>query len=72
MLQAFFDSVSDLSLNEQTVHYSESTEVLLDPLYLRFESTLISAHTKFVKKVMETAQKKQRLYMLDRVFEDYQ
>jgi len=66
-----FDSLADISLNETTVHYSNSSEVLFDTIYLKFEDQFKLAHTAFVKKLVEVAQKKHRLQMLPNVLGDY-
>lgn len=67
----FFNSIADLSLNETTVHFSHSSEVMFDPLYLRYEEQLKLAHTAFVKKLVEVAQKKHRIAMLPTVLKEY-
>ena len=54
----FIQSLEDLSLNERTIHYGESSDVVYDDLYILFEKVLVNEAAVFTKRLLETAYKK--------------
>lgn len=71
VVEKFFDSLVDLSVNEKSIHYAKTTDVLFDGVYSRFEHILLKASLTFTKKILEIAHKKKRLSMIDSVLTDY-
>ena len=66
----FFNSLLDLSVNEKTIHYYSSSELVLDGPYPKYESVLVTSLQAFTKKILETGQKVKNLSLAGRAMED--
>ncbi|CAI2360800.1 unnamed protein product [Moneuplotes crassus] len=57
VLQKFFHSLVDCSINETSVHFLGSTEIQFDGLYLNFETVILEDSKVFIKKLLESGYK---------------
>jgi len=61
----------DLSLNEKTVHYLHSTDVIFYGLYEQLQSIILNENKSFFKKFIETAFKNKNLQSSKTLFGEY-
>lgn len=70
-LKEFLTSMIDISLNEKSVHYLHSTDVIFHGLYEQFQSIILNENKSFFKKFIETAFKKKNLASIQSLFGEY-
>ena len=58
VFKLFIQALEDLSLNEWTIHFNQSVDVVYDELYNLFEKVLVNDAASFTKKLLETGYKK--------------
>lgn len=71
VMNKFFQALVDTSINEKSVHYIGSTEVVFDRLYNMFEGALMKECKEFIKLAFESGYKSKTLKGVYSIFEEY-
>ena len=71
VLKRFVQAIMDLSINEKSVHYLNSTDIDFDTLYNNFEVHLIKECQDFTKNALEVGFKTKNLRIVYKTFNEY-
>ncbi len=71
VLTWFFNSFIDISLNERTIHFYHSGDVIFDGFFSTFEDIVKRENKYFCKKFVEVAYNKKNIGSIDYLFEEY-
>ena len=71
VLKRFVQAIMDLSINEKSVHYLNSTDIEFDPLYNSFEVRLIKECQDFTKSALEVGFKTNNLRIVYKTFNEH-
>lgn len=71
VLKRFIQAIVDMSINEKSVHFMNSTDIEFDSLYNKFESVLTKEWGSFIKTALEVGYKAKHLKVVYSTFEEY-
>lgn len=71
VLKRFMQAMIDLSINQQSVHYLNSTKMEFEKLYTDFEEILLKEAQGFVKHALEIGFKTKNLKRVYKIFGEY-
>lgn len=71
VLKRFIQAIIDMSINEKSVHFMNSTDIEFDTLYNKFESVLTKECGSFIKTALEVGYKAKHLKVVYSTFEEY-
>lgn len=71
VMKRFVQAIMDISINEKSVHYLNSTDIELDTLYTKFEVHLLKECSSFVKNALEIGFKTKNLKIVYKTFNEY-